>query len=91
MRKIGIWLCAVGAALTVGLLLVQQTRWFALQRSGEMSDFAQLVFSAFWAAILTTLLGVCVLLLSLRRTAQKPEVEKPVPMEITWVCAYCGG
>lgn len=91
LRKIGIWISAVGAAVTVGLLLVQQTNWFAVQRSGEMSDFAQLVFSAFWAAILTALLGVCLLLLSLRRNARKPELEKPVPMEITWVCAYCGG
>ena len=69
LRKIGIWLCAVGAALTVGLLLVQQTHWYAVQRSGEMSDFAQLIFSAFWAAILTTLLGVGILLFSLRRAA----------------------
>lgn len=90
MRKTG-WIALIsGAVLSIALFLVRQTRWYAVQRSGELSDFAQTVNSAFWAALITTVFGLVLLLLTLRR--RKPqEVERPAPLEITWICPYCGG
>ena len=67
MRKTG-WIALIsGAVLSVALFLVRQTRWYAVQRSGELSDFAQTVNSAFWAALITTVFGLVLLLLTLRR------------------------
>ena len=90
MRKTG-WIATVsGVILSIVLFLVQQTRWYAVQRAGEMSDFAQTIYSAFWATLIMTAFGVVLLIVTLRRRRQ-PEIERPAPLEITWICPYCGG
>ena len=91
MRKTGIITAAIGAVLSILLYLVRCTDWFEAQMAQTMSEFGELADSAFWAALVTTGLGLILLLFGLRRTSPSEEVEAPAPMVSEWVCPHCGG
>ena len=90
MRKTGFAVLLSGVLLSGLLFLVRRTDWYGAEVARGMSDFAELVESAFWAALLLTLFGVFLLLLSLRPTERLPENETPAPLARTWVCPACG-
>ena len=90
MRKVGLITLLSGLVLSVLLFLVRQGGWFAAEIARGMSDFAELVESAFWAALVTAAFGLLLVLLSLRPTERAPENEAPAPLVRTWVCPACG-
>lgn len=91
MRKIGLATFLSGVLLAALFYLLRQTDWFAAETARGMSDFAELVESAFWAALLVVFFGIFLLLLSLRPTQNPPENEAPAPLLRTWICPACGG
>ena len=91
MRKAG-WITAIfGAVLSAALLLVLQSDWYRGQSTGAGSDFAEMAAASFWAALVMVGFGIVLVLVSLRQTDREPEIEKPAPLEVTWICPYCGG
>lgn len=90
MRKTGIATLAAGLVLTLLLVLIRQSEWFATEQARGLSDFAELTESAFRASLVTVLLGLVFLLLSLRVTRQVPDNDVPAPLERFWVCPACG-
>ena len=91
MRKIGLATFLSGVLLAALFYLLRQSDWFAAETARGMSDFAELVESAFWAALLVVFFGIFLLLLSLRPTQSPPENEAPAPLLRTWICPACGG
>ena len=62
MRKVGFSALLSGLVLSALLYLIRQTDWFHAELSRGMSDFAELVESSFWAALVLTAFGVFLLL-----------------------------
>ena len=90
MRKVGFSALLSGLVLSALLYLIRQTDWFHAELSRGMSDFAELVESSFWAALVLTAFGVFLLLLSLRPSQSLPENDAPAPLIRNWVCPACG-
>ena len=90
MRKIGFSALLSGFLLSLFLYLLRQSDWFAAEVSRGMSDFAELVESAFWAALLLSAFGLLCLLLSFRPAQRLPENEAPAPLVRNWICPACG-
>ena len=90
MRKVGLSALASGTLLSLLLFFARRTEWFAREAARGMSDFAELVESAFWAALAVTAFGLLLLLLSLRPSEAPPENETPTPLARAWVCPACG-
>ena len=90
MKKVGLFTLSAGVLLTALLVLVRNTAWFAAEQARGMSDFAELVESAFWAALVTAAFGLVTLLLGFRAGRRLPENEPPAPLVRSWVCPSCG-
>ena len=90
MRKTGITMLFSGAFLALLLYFARESEWFASEQARGFSDFAELVESAFWAALVTMFLGLVFLLLSYRSSATQSDAEAPAPLERFWVCPGCG-
>ena len=91
MRKTGLVTLLSGIVLSAFLYLLRQSGWFATELARGMSDFAELVESGFWAALVLTVFGVFLFLLSFRPTQSPPENDAPAPLVRTWICPACGG
>lgn len=70
MRKYGFGFMIFGGALGVLLFLVRCGDWYREAQMNSMSEPAQLVESAFWACLITLLIGLLLFLLSLRKKPQ---------------------
>ena len=68
MRKVDLICLISGVVLTVALFFARRTEWFLAEQARAMSDFAEMVESAFWAALVLAVFGLFLLLLSLRPT-----------------------
>ena len=86
MRKTGIAMLFTGVFLALLLYLARQSAWFAAEQARGFSDFAELVESSFWAALVTVFLGLVFLLLSYRVTAQLSDND----VLSTAFCPGCG-
>ena len=91
MRKLSCVLAALGAALAAILFLVRRSHWFLTEQAKSMSDFVELIESAYLASFL--LIGICLVLflLSFRKGRQPDTAVPPAPLEPEpWICRYCG-
>ena len=90
MRKVGLSALIAGVVLTVLLFFARRTEWFLAEQARAMSDFAEMVESAFWAALVLAVFGLILLLLSLRARPELPDNEAPAPLVRSWICPACG-
>ena len=91
MKKTGIILSSVSLLAAILLFLLRKTAWFAAQKAQTMSEFGELADSAFWAALITLILGLVLLVIGLRRGSADDAKKSPKPLTEHWVCPHCGG
>lgn len=79
MRKIGLWFIIFGGSLGVILLLVRKSAWYISESASKISEPAEFIESAFYASIITGIVGGFLLLLSLRKKSKS--VQMPAQEE----------
>lgn len=70
MKKTGILCMILGTAAAGALFLLRRTDWYISEASRNLSETAEFIESAFWAALITVGIGLVLFLISLRK---KPE------------------
>ena len=91
MKKVGAFTMAGGLLLFLLLSLARSSDWYTGERARSMSDFVELIESAYRASLVTGVFGLVLLLLGLRPGRQALENDTPTPLVRSWICPACGG
>lgn len=88
-RKTGLIILGAGLLLAAGLFALRQTSWFANEQLKTMSELAEGINAAFWAALVVAGLGLILFFRALL-TGSQETTAVPLETEEFWVCPNCG-
>ena len=88
-RKTGLIILGAGLLLAAVLFALRQTSWFANEQLKTMSELAEGINAAFWAALVVAGMGLILFFRALLIGSQDPPAS-PLETEEVWVCPDCG-